>query len=86
MRGLGLALLFMLVCTVSAALALPKEGPAAACDNSGAKDTEMRSHHCGCERTAKDHCDPEGVKSPKAACKTYCKPDNCDCGGPCVPS
>lgn len=63
-----------------------EEGQAAACDNSGAKDTTYRNHHCACERTAQDHCDAEGVKSPKSSCKTYCRPSNCDCAGPCVPS
>lgn len=84
--------LFVLICCLGM-LAKPayqfaqvEEGQIAACDNSGAKDTTYRSHHCECERTAQDHCDADGVKSPKSSCKTYCRPNNCDCAGPCVPS
>ena len=50
-----------------------------ACDNSGTPDSTSRYHTCDCNR-AHAACDPAHPKpEPMYGCKTYCKPDHCDC-------
>jgi hypothetical protein len=49
------------------------------CDNSGAKDSGSRFHHCDCNK-ATDMCDADHPKqAANSKCKTYCREDHCDC-------
>jgi hypothetical protein len=59
------------------------KGQPAHCDNAAATPAEQR---CECNRAdlkCKDHpgVDPEG--QPNEKCKTYCKPEHCECANPC---
>lgn len=50
------------------------------CDNSGQKDSKTRFHNCDCNR-AHEECGPDHPQpdAPMYGCKTYCKPEHCDC-------
>lgn len=85
----GALLCGMLSALIGLAMPLPKpkpqEGNAAACDNNRAGKSKTVDHTCECAR-AEDPCrpnDPE-LKQPGSKCKTYCKPDHCDCQNSCT--
>jgi hypothetical protein len=67
------------------ASARPQEGTAAACDNNRAGKSKGVDHTCECARAEKD-CKPDDpeLKQPGSMCKTYCKPDHCDCQNRCT--
>lgn len=61
------------------------EGQAAACDNNRAGKSKTVDHTCECAR-AMTMCDPQDpeIETPGAMCKTYCRPDKCDCQNKCT--
>jgi hypothetical protein len=79
------AVLGVLIGAPGSAAAPPQEGTAAACNPSSREGTRRCGRRPsifrrGCYRS-KD--DPE-MKQPGAKCKTYCKPENCDCQNSCT--
>jgi len=84
---LTIGLLAGLLFAAGAGLAFPapQEGPAAACDNNRAGKSKDVNHTCECARAEKD-CKPDDpeLKQPGSMCKTYCKPDHCDCQNRCT--
>ena len=63
----------------------PQEGQVAFCNND---EKTKPANKCDCERTDNKDCDKpleggDNRDKPGARCKTYCKPDNCDCKGMC---
>jgi len=87
MRVLTIAIVLLLITGAGAALAVPQEGAAAACDNIRESHLNGVDHTCECEHAT--HCDPtndddrESHKSMGSKCRTYCKPDHCDCQNEC---
>ena len=88
MRTLAMAILFGLMAGAGAPPAVPQEDTAAACDNIRDSHAKGVDHTCDCEHAT--HCDPtsdddrDSHKSMGPKCRTYCKPDHCDCENECT--
>jgi hypothetical protein len=88
MRTLTIAILFALVSVAGKVLTPPQESTTAACDNIRDSHTKGVDHTCECEHAT--HCDPtsdddrQSHKSMGPKCRTYCRPDHCDCQNECT--